>query len=110
MRTGNRKPAEVSKLHQTPINRSKPNREVSLLLEQYYEALYIQLVRTAGDEDIFQDVTLSMTYKYKGGSFTEHFKKEFRSHKSRIERIKINNKACFQPVDNWGDNCRDEWD
>ncbi|MCC8135017.1 MAG: hypothetical protein LIP04_16605 [Tannerellaceae bacterium] len=90
---------EITKLHQTPINKSRENGFVNQLVEQYYATLSADLVRTEEDLGIFQDVVLSMTYKFTEGDFCEAFRKEFRSHKSRLQRIRAANRYRFYPVD-----------
>ena len=98
MRTRKAPLREIAKLHQTPINKSQVNPSVNQLVEKYYAALSRELIRTEGDEGIFQDVVLSMTYKFKEGDFCTCFRKEFRSHKSRIVRIRKANNYIFSPI------------
>jgi len=90
---------EIVKLHQTPVDKSKFNSTVNQLIEAHYEALSCELVRTEEDQGIFQDVVLSMTYKFKEGDFCQAFRKEFRSHKFRLTQVKYANRYRFCDMD-----------
>lgn len=66
------------KRRQVNISKAVDNPAVSQLLNQHYPYLHNLLVRVQGDEDIFNDTYLKLTYKYLPHlDFIEQFKYYF---------------------------------
>ena len=55
------------------IDKGKENKDVNLLMCEYYDVLHNQLIKCADDYDVFNDTFLKMSYRYDGYNFCDSF-------------------------------------
>ena len=85
------------------IKRSQINEEAMRLLNQNYNFLYNELVKTENDKDIFNDTVLSISYKYNPDKdFNEQFIFHFKSNNvAFIQQNKIRNYLIQEIPENY---------
>ena len=85
------------------IKRSQINEEAMRLLNQNYNFLYNELVKTENDQDLFNDTVLSISYKYNpDNEFNEQFIFHFKSNQVGLtQENKIRNYLIQEIPENY---------
>ena len=89
--------------NRTANKRSQINEEAMRLLNQNYNFLYNELVKTDNDRDLFNDTVLSISYKYNpDNEFNEQFIFHFKSNQVGLtQENKIRNYLIQEIPENY---------